>query len=175
MIGAFARKRATFSIGVSLVVVRGALALATPFQQPDSGWHTYSNGEYGYVIQYPSGYELRVTGPEGERDGATILIVRERYTALAPALYIQIEPRTPEEGFPSLGTEIVDMTVHLDDVRINDLPARRAQYRWKANDDLAFVEVLLEGVLFRFDAAPGTREFPETPWGAIVATFRRSR
>ncbi len=161
------------AIALVMVALGGHAAATPPTQQPNPGWRSYSNSMYGYTIRYPDGFELRLTGAEGERDGATILIVREEYSAIAPSLSVLIAPRTDPEDFPTLGTDVPDLSVSTDDIRVRGLPARRAQYRWKADGALAFEEILLEGVLFRFDAAPGTHDLPEE-WWAIVSTFRLS-
>jgi hypothetical protein len=140
--------------------------------QPESTWSTYVNDKYGYSIQYPQGYDLWATGREGARDGATIRIGLKEYEAPAPVLDIQIEPRTPKDQFPSLPIQLSQMTASVTEVQLKGIPASIAEYRWKVTKELAFVEVYYAGVVFRFTAASGLNDFQETPWWAIITTFR---
>lgn len=137
----------------------------------ESGWWVYRNAEYGYQISYPEEYDLWPTGPEGQRDGASIRIVRKNYAAAVPALDVVIDPEDSLREMVA-ETEPVDMTVEVTDVDFGGRPGKQLELRWKANGELAFVELSLDGVTFVFDAAPGLVEFEGTVWWEIVSSFR---
>lgn len=161
------------TISLTLVVLASCSADKSETPQLKNGWQIYTNSKYGYEIQYPDGFELWATGLESERDGARIRIAFKEYAAPAPVLDIQVEPRVPLEQFPTLGAEVPKLTVRVEDILVNGRPAKQAQYHWAEGGDLAFAEIYLEGVIFRFDAAAGTRDFQEeTQWWAIISTFR---
>jgi hypothetical protein len=163
-------KRALLTILLALCIL-GGCSRASPTTVPrEPGWATYTNSKYGYEVQYPPGYEVRETGPEGARDGASLRVGYKEYEAPTPMLDIQVAPKTPPEGFPTLG-EWKDMTVSVSDVVVNGLAAKEAEYRWEANAELAFVEVWLDGVVFRFMASAGLQDFYDTPWWQIIASF----
>ncbi|MFA6954377.1 MAG: lipocalin family protein [Thermoanaerobaculia bacterium] len=136
------------------------------------GWPTFRNEKYGYEIQHPERVEVRETGREPDRDGATIRLVFKEYEAPTPALDIRIVPRTPETKFPRLGTNAPGMTLSIDDVVVGGEEARLAQYRWQASGDLAFAELFLRGIVFSFDANSGVRDIRETQWWEMISTFR---
>ncbi len=141
-------------------------------RQIDAGWTVYSNSKYGYEISYPEGYDLWETGPEGERDGASIRIGLTEYQALTPMLDVEIEPRMGTDEFARVPADLKDLRLQLDDIELGGAAAKQAEYRWVQDGDLAFVEINLEGVLFRFSAGPGMRELRNTPWWEIISTFR---
>jgi hypothetical protein len=165
-------KSLRIAMSLAVVALCGCSTTTPAPQTPRPGWHVYTDSKYGYEIQYPDGMEVLATGTDPERDGQTIRIGFKEYAALAPALHIQVEPRTPEDQFPKLGTQVSGFTVSVDDIQVNGRPARQAQYHWTENGDLAFAEIYLEGVVFFFDAAAGVRDFQDTEWWAIVSTFR---
>ncbi len=136
------------------------------------GWHLYSNNKYGYQIEYPDGYDLWETGTEQERDGAMIRIGLHEYEAPTPVLDVEVEPRRPLEKFPTLGTQIKDRSVSIEDIVLSGLQAREADYRWTATGELEFAEIYLNGVIFRFTALSGMPDFHETEWWTIISTFR---
>jgi hypothetical protein len=157
---------------VALCVLCGC-SRAVPTTVPrEPGWVTYTNAKYGYEVQYPPDYEAWPTGPEGAQDGASLRVGYKEYAALTPMLDILVAPRTPPDGFPTLGTEVADMTVSVGDVTIEGRAAKEAGYRWEANGELAFVEVYLDGVVFRFMAPAGLQDFHDTPWWEIISSFR---
>lgn len=159
-----------------------ALALASSFGaacapegsstvRGESGWWVYSNARYGYQISYPEEYDLWPTGPEGQRDGATIRIARKNYAAPVPVLDVVIDPgESLRESV--VGVELVDMTAEVIDVNLGGKPGKQLALRWKANGELALVELSLDGVLFVFDPAPGLDEFEGTLWWEIASSFR---
>jgi hypothetical protein len=57
-------------------------------------------------------------------------------------------------------------------VEINGVPGERIESRWTSNGELAFIEINLEGVSFRFAAGPDPGDFYVTPWREIICTFR---
>jgi hypothetical protein len=136
------------------------------------GWKTFRNEKYRYEIRHPERVEVRKTGREPERDGATIRLAFREYEAPTPVLDIRVSPRIPEEKFPALGSDVPGLTLTTDDVVVGGKPARLAQYRWKTSGDLAFAEVYLRGVVFSFDSNSGVRDFRETEWWTMVSTFR---
>ncbi len=140
--------------------------------QAAPGWTLYRNSKYGYEIQYPEGYDLWETGPENARDGASIRIGLKEYQALAPMLYVQIEPRSEAADFPNLPASSADLRIEMSDVAVNGVAAKQAAYYWTQNGNLAFVQINMQGVLFRFSAGPGASRFHNTPWWAIISTFR---
>lgn len=135
-------------------------------------WSVYRNQKYAYEIRYPDGVEVRETGPESRRDGASIRLGFKDYQAPVPALAVVVSPRTSDASFPSLGADVPGMTRSLADVELGNESVRLAQYRWKESGELAFAEVYLRGVVFRFDANSGVRDLRETQWWEIIATFR---
>jgi hypothetical protein len=150
-----------------------------PQQQPAAGdpttkqgWSSYRNEKYGYEIQYPEGVEVRETGPESKRDGATIRLGFKEHAAPQPVLDIYVAPRTPEEKFPSRGTDVSAMALSVADVTVGSDAGRLAQYRWKESGDLAFAEAWVRGVVLRFDANAGVRDLRETQWWEIISSFR---
>lgn len=171
--------RVTPNKGVPLLILLTLCSCARqmPATTPvNPGWHVYANTRYGYEIEYPDGYELWETGVESERDGASIRIGFKDYEAAIPVLDVQIEPRTPAERFPTLGTQIQDMSVRFDDVLVNGLPAKQAVYRWTANNELTYAQVYLQGVLFQLMGFSQVRaDFHETDWWGIISSFRFTR
>lgn len=160
-----------------LVVVAIAALLqgcsSAPTQVPVTpGWHLYRNIKYGYEIQYPDGYEVRETGLEEERDGASIRIALYEYAALTPCLDVQVGAEAQAGTFPPFGMQPKDLEVSITDVTVGGRAAKEAAYRWKANGDLAFVFVELEGANFTFMAAPHTADLHATEWWSILSTFR---
>ena len=157
-----------------LVMAAGALLGCAPNRAttPQPGWHLYHNSKYGYEIQYPDGYGLWETGLEGQSDGQSIRIGWEEYQALTPMLDVQVEPRLAPGDFASLPARPEDLRVEVDDIQVNGLTAKLAQYYWKETGDLAFAQVSLRGVAFRFSASPSMRELRGTPWWSIISTFR---
>jgi hypothetical protein len=137
----------------------------------ESGWWVHSNAAYGYQISYPEEYDLWPTGPEGQRDGATIRIARKNYAAPVPVLDVVIGP---EESLREkvVDVDLVDMTAEVTDIDLGGKPGKQLELRWKANGELALVELSLDGVTFVFDAAPGLHEFEGTVWWEIVSSFR---
>ncbi len=136
-------------------------------------WQLYYNPEYGYQIEYPAGYDLWDTGPEGARDGATIRISLHEYQAITPALDVHVAPDTTSGRFPPLGMQPQELTTELEDISLNGVTASEVRYLWKATGDLAYVDIDLDGVLFVFMAGPSmTGEFHESEWYAIISTFR---
>ncbi|MGH7587122.1 MAG: DUF3224 domain-containing protein [Gemmatimonadota bacterium] len=133
-------------------------------------WHTYTNNRYGYEIRHPDGFDLWPTGPEGERDGATLRIARKEYAAPAPVLDIDVRygeahPEPAPAASPGMDVAIVDH-------RINGVDARQITYRWESNGEIAFLEVHRSGVLFRFQAGVDFFDIRDTIWWEIISTFR---
>ncbi len=137
------------------------------------GWHLYHNDKYGYQIEYPDGYGLWKTGPQGEQDGASIRISLHEYQALTPALDVHLMPSEAAQRYPPLGIGPQDLSMELQDITLNAVTASEVRYRWKATGDLAYVDIDLDGVLFAFMAGPSMSEdFQESEWYAIISTFR---
>jgi hypothetical protein len=139
---------------------------------PKPGWTVYSNAVYGYEIQYPEGYILWPTGPEDERDGASIRIALRDRQAPVPVLDIRVSPRTPETEFPNPYNPSADMTAESAKVMIGGIQADELILRWKAGGEIAFVELHLRGVLFQFAAGAGMPDFHTSEWWNIISTFR---
>jgi len=161
------------AFGVLAVLLCGCSLQAAPRVHPD--WQFYFNRKYGYQIEYPAGYDLWETGLEGEQDGARIRIGLHEYQAVTPALDVLILPETAAARFPPLGMQPVDLTLRVQDIDLNGLPARRAEYRWKANGRLAYMDIEMDRVVFQFMAGPETRDFYATDWWSIIQTFRFAR
>ncbi len=163
---------------LSVLAVLGLMAAsscapqAATRRQIDTGWTVYSNSKYGYEISYPQGYDLWETGLEGERDGASIRIGLTEYQALTPMLDVEIEPRMGTDEFARVPADLKDLRLQVEDIQLGGAAAKQAEYHWVQDGDLAFVEINLEGVLFRFAAGPGMRELRNTPWWEIISTFR---
>ncbi len=163
--------RAAAVVVILLMGLLGGCAEEATTRRDDSGWWIYRNTKYAYEIAYPDSFELWETGTEGRRDGATIRVARKEYTAPAPVLDVWVVER--ESLLEKLaGDEPVDMTVTVIDVEVSGRPAKQAEFRWKANGELAFVELEFEDALFRFHAAPGLREFEGTVWWDVVSSYR---
>jgi len=165
-------KRTLLAILLALCILCGCARARTATPPREPGWSTYTNDKYSYELQFPPGYEVGATGPEEARDGARLRVGYKEYAALTPMLDIQVAPKTPLERFPALGSAVPDMTVSVQDVVIDGLAAKEAEYRWQANDELAYVEVYLDGVVFWFAASAGLHDFHETPWWQIISSFR---
>ncbi|OHB75798.1 MAG: hypothetical protein A2Z34_07145 [Planctomycetes bacterium RBG_16_59_8] len=165
-------KSACFAMAMILVVLCSCSPAAPPTLRSESGRHIYTNSKHGYEIRYPEGFDLWATGAEQERDGATIRVAFKDYAAPLPVLDIQVSPRTAREKFPSVDAQPNGMTVSAADVQVNGISGRQAQYRWTASGDLAFVEIYLEGVIFRFYTSTDIPDFQKTEWWAIISTFR---
>jgi hypothetical protein len=162
-----------YAIVVVGTAILSGCARQSAAEQPIPGWHLYTNAKYDYQIQYPDGYEVWETGEEGKQDGASIRIGYKEYQAPVPVLDVKIEPRTRAATFPTLGMQVPDMTVKLDDVTLDGAPGRRAVYRWSQNGELAYVQVYVQGVLFEFMSEAGAiGDFDQTKWWDIISTFR---
>ncbi len=159
----------------AIAALAGLLAgcARAPMAPVHPDWQLYSNSKYGYQIEYPDGYDLWATGPQGEQDGASIRISLHEYQALTPALDVHVMPNSADWRFPPLGIEPQDLSMELQDVSLNGVTASEVRYRWKATGDLAYVDIDLDGVLFLFMAGPSISEdFHESEWYAIISTFR---
>jgi len=155
---------------VALFLGAGAYSLEN--SQSMAAWNTYSNAKYGYEIQYPDGFAVWATGVEGKRDGATIRVGLKNHAAPTPVLDIRVHPKTVEGRFPSLPVDSEQLTATVSEIHLNGKPARETAYHWKANDELVFSEVYLDGVVFHFQASSNTLNFHETEWWRIISSFR---
>ncbi len=166
------RKQLPLILMLTVLVFTGCAKEENAQTTHNSGWYTYRNNEYQYEIQYPDGFDLWPTGPEGERDGKAIRIGLFEYAAPTPVLDIQIRPTKSWEDAP-IGAEINDMIVTIDDVDVNGLAGKQVEYRWESSEELLIVELYLDDVLFNFQARSGsdTYDFQDTEWWEIVNTF----
>jgi hypothetical protein len=155
-----------------LVAAQGCSSLAASATTPKPGWTLYSNAAYGYEIQYPDGFVLYPTGPEERRDGASIRIAIKDHQAPVPVLDIRVSPRTPESEFPDAYVLSPDLTSKSATVTIGGAQAEELTLRWKRNDEIAFVEIFLDGVIFQLAAEPGMTDFRASEWWNIISTFR---
>jgi hypothetical protein len=165
-------RRFLFPAVMILFLAQSCSSPAASRTTPTPGWSLYSNAAFGYEIQFPGGFDLWPTGPEGEREGASIRIAIQDRQALFPILDITVSPRAPEPGFSKPGATSPDLTADAADVVVGSLPAREQTLRWKTNNEVAFVEIFLEGVVFRFTAEPGMTDFHSSEWWDIISTFR---
>jgi hypothetical protein len=163
-------KRAPFILALGFLVFCGC-AEKEPYRP---GWHVYRNEKYQYEIQYPEGYDLWETGPEGERDGATIRIAPKDFAAPIPALGVHVYPQiSVQERLEELSAlEQSDIVTSVGDVEVNGLSGKQIAYRWQSNGELLMVELFLGDVYFRYEASAGTEDLQGTPWWEIISTFR---
>jgi hypothetical protein len=138
------------------------------------GWNKYSNAKYGYEIYYPNDCALWPTGTEPERDGATIRIALKDHEALVPFLDVSIEPRVSTEEFLKSWNEIKDMTLERSEVVIDGISAIIIEYRWKINGNIAYINILRDGITFSFHAGGGISNFEETKWWEIINSFHKA-
>jgi hypothetical protein len=132
-----------------------------------ANWQVYRNSTYRYEIRYPVDFELRPTGPEGERDGATIRIGRKNYAAPRPILDIDVTG-----GKPDAPVQAADMTAMVDTVDIGGVPAHRRILRWKESGEIAYVVIGIREAKLVFAANGGLKSGLDAPWDAIVGSFR---
>ncbi|MBN1438982.1 MAG: hypothetical protein JW929_06180 [Anaerolineales bacterium] len=161
-----------FAALAGIFCLHGCASASPNRATPKPGWTVYANDLYGYEIQYPQGYALWPTGPEGGRDGANIRIALADRAAPAPVLDIRISPRTPESEFPGPAASSGQFQAEANEVLIGGRPAREWILFWKSTGEIAFVEILADGVVFQFAAGPGPADFHASEWRQIVATFR---
>jgi hypothetical protein len=155
---------------MNFMILSGFFAGKAMAQQ--AKWNTYSNQKHGYEIKYPEGFDLWPTGPEGKRDGASIRIALKEHQALTPVLDVQINPRTSKEQFLKKIMKPKDMTLEIKSMMINGSEAKQAEFRWEVNKEIAFVHIHLNGVVFRFAAASGLKNFSDSQWWQIISKFR---
>jgi hypothetical protein len=165
--------RKTIFAAVPVILFLQGCAPATPsYARTEPGWSVYSNDTYGYEIQYPEGFDRWPTGPEGQRDGASIRIAVKDRQSPVPVLDIRISPRTSEEEFTAASGKSVDFKIQPGAVSISGAPAKERIRFWKSNGEIAFVEIYLDGVVFQFAAASGLTDFHASEWWKIISTFR---
>jgi hypothetical protein len=165
-------KRLLVAALLLLLFLPGCSAAQPAHATPQPGWILYANEKYGYEIQYPDGCDLWPTGPEGERDGASIRIGVKDRQAPVPVLDIQVEPRTPEAEFADAFVQSSDLRFESETVLIGKKPAKELTLYWKSNNEIAFVIIYLKGVVFQFSAEAGLQDFHASPWWEIISTFR---
>jgi hypothetical protein len=162
----------SLSIAALLIVLNSVQLWGLETEKSPAAWQVYSNSKYGYELRFPKGFEVRPTGPEGRRDGATIRVARKEHATPIPVLDITVHPKTAHAGFPRLPAELKDFTVTVNEIHLGGKPAKEAIYRWTSNGEIAFSEVYLDGIVFHVAAAPGTMDMHKTEWWEIISSFR---
>ena len=140
---------------------------ASAVAKDTSEWQVHRSEKFGYEIRYPQGFEAWLTGREGERDGGAIRIGLKEFAAAAPMLDVSVGTRMAR-GLPPNPPQL--NTLERDAV-INGVRFREITYRWKANGEIAFVELRHSTALLVFHAPAGTQNLHGTVWSAIMSTF----
>jgi hypothetical protein len=160
--------RSLIHLLASAIVIPLAANQDSPVPTATSEWQVHRSETFGYEIRYPPGFEVWLTGREGERDEGTIRIGLREFAAPAPVLDISVGSRM-RTGLPAIPPtlDVVERRVV-----INGAGFRELTYRWQENDDVAFVELRHPRALMIFDAPAGTRDIHGTVWWSIMSTFR---
>ena len=155
-----------------LILFSGCSPAASSGKASKPGWSVYSNKIHGYAIEYPDGFDLWPTGPEGQQDGANIRIAIKNRQAAFPVLDVLVDPRTSESEFSDLIAPSAELAVESATGWIGGLQAQERVFHWKSTGEIAMARVFLDGVVFHFTAEPGLTAFHTSVWWEIISTFR---
>jgi hypothetical protein len=158
---------------LAIAFMASVCAAEPPASAVPPSWLRYANAKYGYELWYPPHLELRVAGPEGQRDGAWIRIGPPNIASAYPALNLEVFPPPPG---PAIGAAapppLLDHVVNTRPVTIGGMTGTLTERRFRANGLLALVTVELGDFRFIFLADPKTQAFEGSEWGQIVSSFR---
>jgi hypothetical protein len=135
-------------------------------------WSTYQNGLYGYELRHPQHFEVRPTGPEGERDGRSIRVAQREYAAPTPVLHVHVGQSS--DSIAVLSSAAPGLTATTTPVDVAGRPGRQTIYRWRANGDIFMIDARAPGVVMILEPGAGTRAIEGTVWEEIIRSFRFS-
>jgi hypothetical protein len=153
-------------------IISGCASHSDKDQYDQKRWLKYTNNEYGYEIYYPENFDFWPTGPENRRDGSTIRIAYKDHEAPAPVLDITIDPKTSPAEFENKWGNIKDMKMKSSQIQIGGETGTQIEYRWNSTNEISFVIIYLEGIVFTFHAGSGMQKFQGTDWWSIISSYR---